>query len=62
VVFNTVRENLVWELLNLTGCVEPNSSSGSIQPSCDVLVCMNVFGPFGASKYDVCVTVHLLEQ
>jgi hypothetical protein len=50
VVFNTVRENLVWELLNLTGFVEPNSSSGSIQPSFDVLVCVDVFGLFGTTS------------
>jgi hypothetical protein len=49
-------------LFNITGFVEPNSSSGSVQPSFDVLVCVNVFGQFGASKFDVCVAVHLIEQ
>jgi len=38
-------------LLNLTGFVEPYGSSGSVQPSFDALVCVNIFGLFGRSKF-----------
>ena len=42
------------------GHVEPYGSSGSVQSSFDVLACVNVFGLFGTSKFDVCVTVQIV--